>query len=65
MAKGFRDTIHGRLFDVCLIDGVAQDKHIIGTDTNEHERHQLVNTRSFAPEQVEETEARCVGEEDC
>ena len=60
MAKRVGYALHRCLLDICLVNRVAQDKHVVSTDTNKHKRHQLVDTSGLASEQVQQAETGSV-----
>jgi hypothetical protein len=54
---GFSNALICRFKQVCLIDSIANDKHIIDADTNKQEGHQIVHTCSLASTVEAEAEA--------
>ena len=61
VGQGLDDPLVGGLLDVGLIDGVAEDEHVIDADSNEEEGHELVHASGPSTAQVHEAEAGCVG----
>lgn len=64
MRDGFADAFLGRCLQVCLIDCVANDEHIINTDSNQQERHQVVHSGSLSTKEEAEAEAGSVRQAD-
>ncbi len=60
MTQGHPNALTRRLCIGDLIYGVAHDEHVIDTDANKEEGHQLVNTCTSHSDHVHETEAGSV-----
>ena len=58
------DSRVGGLLHVSLINSVAQNKHVIDTNTNQQEGHELMHASGLATAHVHETEAGSEGEQD-
>ena len=57
MLHGFTDAVLRRVLQSGLVNCIADHEHIINTDTDQQEGHQVVNTGSLAAHQEHETEA--------
>ena len=64
VSESLVDTNEGRVLQVCLIDCVAHDEHVIDADADEQERNQDVNARLFRTTQEHEAEASRDGKND-
>lgn len=53
----FLDSNGGRLIQISLVDGIANDKHVINTDSNKQEGHQAMDTGSLATQVVAESKS--------
>lgn len=48
MLHRFLNSDGSRLIQISLVDGIANDKHVVNTDSNKQEGHQAMNTSSFS-----------------
>jgi len=48
-------------FQISLVNGVTDYEHIVDTDSNKQERHQVVNTCNLSTEQVANTKSGAIG----
>lgn len=55
------DSIMRIGFQISLVNSVTDDEHIIYTDSNEQERHQVVYTCNLSTEQVANTKTGGIG----
>ena len=61
MPKSLFNTFLAVVFEVSLVDGVAEDKHVVDTDADQQEGHELVHTGRLTTEVVADAEAGSVG----
>lgn len=57
MLHGFLYTLMRVRLEVSLVDSVADDKHVIDTDTDKKERHKVVNTGSLTSKEESQAKA--------
>jgi len=62
MFYGFADAFFGGCLHVSLVDSVADNEHVVDTDSNEQEGHEVMHSSSLATKEEANSEARSVGQ---
>ena len=64
MLHRFPDSIFCGILQFCLVNSVADHEHVVDSDTDKEERHQVVDAGRFSTQEEHQTETRGVSNTD-